>query len=116
MSTATVAGRLIDLCKEGKFLEAQHELYDTGIVSIEADGSKTVGSSNMNAKEQAFLATIEKFHTISWSTPLIAGSYFTAILKLEIEFKKAGHRSIEEVCVYQVRNDKIVFEQFFRDI
>jgi len=116
MSTSTVAGRLIELCKEGKFLEAQHELYDTDIISIDPDGSKTVGSVNMNAKEQEFLARVEKFHKIYWSDPLIAGSYFTVILKLEIEFRKIGYKSIEEVCVYQVRNDKIVFEQFFRDL
>lgn len=116
MSTATVAGRLIELCKEGKFLEAQHELYDTDIISIDPDGSKTVGASNMHAKEEQFLARLEKFHNISWSEPLIAGSYFTVILKMEIEFKKVGHKSLEEVCVYQVRNGKIVFEQFFRDL
>jgi hypothetical protein len=115
MSTAKVAARLIELCTEGKFLEAQHELYDTDIISIDPDGSKTIGSSNMNAKEQEFLAKIEKFQSISWSAPLIAGSYFTVILKLEIEFKKIGNKSIEEVCVYQVRNGKVVFEQFFRD-
>lgn len=116
MSTSTVAGRLIELCKEGKFLDAQHELYDADIVSIDPDGSKTVGSANMNAKEQEFLSKIEKFHSIGWSEPLIAGSYFTVILKLDIEFKNIGRKSNEEVCVYQVRNGKVVFEQFFRDL
>jgi hypothetical protein len=116
MSTAIVAGRLIELCKEGKFLEAQHELYDTAIISIDPDGSKTVGALNMHAKEEQFLARLEKLHSINWSEPLIAGSYFTVILKMEIEFKKFGNKSLEEVCVYQVRNDKIVFEQFFRDL
>lgn len=116
MSTATVAGRLIELCKEGKFLEAQHELYDTDIISIDPDGSKTVGASNMHAKEQEFLAKIEKFHSIGWSDPLIAGSYFSVTLRMEIEFRKVGRKNLEEVCVYQVRNGKIVFEQFFRDL
>jgi hypothetical protein len=45
-----------------------------------------------------------------------AGSYFTAILKMEIEIKNVGYRKFEEVCIYQVANGKIVFEQFFRDI
>jgi hypothetical protein len=116
MSTSIVAGRLIELCKDGKFLEAQHELYDTDIISIDPDGSKTVGAPNMHAKEQQFLDKLEKFHSISWSEPLIAGSYFTVTLKMEIEFKKAGYKTLEEICVYQVRNGKIVFEQFFRDL
>jgi hypothetical protein len=115
MSTATVAARLIELCKEGKFIEAQHELYDTDIIRIEADGNKSVGASNMQAREEKFLASLEKIHIIDWSEPLIAGSYFTVILKMGIDIKKVGHRNVEEVCVYQVRNGKIVFEQFFRD-
>ena len=116
MSTAIVAARLIELCKEGKFLEAQHELYDTDIVSIDPDGSKTVGAANMHAKEERFLGNLEKIHSISYSDALIAGSYFTVILKMEITIKKIGYVSVEEVCVYQVRNDKIAFEQFFRDL
>jgi hypothetical protein len=57
MTTAIVANRLIELCKDGKFIQAQHELYDTDINSIDPDGSKTVGASNMNAKEQRFCRT-----------------------------------------------------------
>ena len=116
MSTAIVAARLIELCKEGKFLEAQHELYDTDIVSIDPDGSKTVGASNMHAKEERFLASLEKIDSISYSDVLISGSYFSVILKFGITIKKVGFKSLEEVCVYQVRNGKIVFEQFFRDL
>jgi hypothetical protein len=67
MSIATVATRLIELCKEVKFLEAQHELYDIDIVRIDPDGTKTVGASNMHEQEQQFLNKIEKFHSITWS-------------------------------------------------
>jgi hypothetical protein len=116
MTTATVANRLIELCEEGRFIQAQHELYDADIKSIDPDGSVTVGASNMNAKEQRFLDNLEKIHSFSFSDPLIAGSYFTVILKMDIEIKKIGYKSFEEVCVYQVANGKIIFEQFFRDI
>ena len=116
MTTTIVASRLIELCKEGKFIQAQHELYDTNIKSIDPDGSKTVGASNMNAKEQRFLDNLEKIHSISFSDPLIAGNYFTVILRMEIEIKNIGYKAFEEVCVYQVANGKIIFEQFFRDL
>jgi hypothetical protein len=116
MTTAIVANRLIELCEAGKFIQAQHELYDTDIKRIDPDGTKSEGAANMNAKEQSFLDSLEKIHSISFSDPLIAGSYFTVILKMEIEIKKIGHKSLEEVCVYQVANGKIIFEQFFRDI
>jgi hypothetical protein len=116
MTTAMVASRLIELCEQGKFIEAQHELYDTDIKSIDPDGSKTEGASNMNAKEKRFLDSLEKIHSIHFSDTLIAGNYFSVILSMEIEIKNIGYKKIEEVCVYQVANGKIIFEQFFRDM
>ena len=116
MTTTIVANRLIELCKEGKFIQAQQELYHPDIISIDPDGSKTLGASNMHAKEERFLSNLEKIHSIRFSAPLIAGSYFTVILGMEIEIKKTGYTAFEEICVYQVVNGKIVFEQFFRDV
>ncbi len=113
MSTKETAGRLIELCAKGKFLEAQHELYDANIISIETDGNKTQGSSSMNAKERHFLDSIEKINSINFSEPLISGNFFSLILKMEVDFKNGVHQSIEEICVYQVKNGKIIFEQFF---
>lgn len=116
MTTVKVASRLIELCGMGNFIQAQHELYDTDIKSIDPDGSITVGASNMKEKEQRFLGNLEKIHNISFSDPLFAGNYFTVILRMEIEMKNIGYKEFEEVCVYQVVNGKIIFEQFFRDI
>ena len=113
MNTKETASRLIELCKQGKFLEAQHELYHADIISIETDGSKTLGSSNMNAKEQRFLNNIEKINSINFSKPLVSDNFFSVILKMDVDFKNGSHRSIEEICVYQVKSGKIIFEQFF---
>jgi len=115
MNTAAIADKLISLCKEGKFIQAQQELYDPAIVSIDPDGSRTIGANNMHLKEQRFLDSLEKIHNISFSTPLLAGGYFTVVLRMEIEIKNHGYKKMEEVCVYQVMDGKIVFEQFFRD-
>jgi hypothetical protein len=116
MTTAMVAGRLIELCTVGKFIQAQQELYDTNIKSIDPDGSQTAGASNMQAKERRFLDNLEKIHNSSFSDPLIAGNYFTVVLKMAIEVKNKGYKEFEEICVYQVANGKIIFEQFFRDV
>jgi len=113
--TKAIANTLIRLCREGKFIEAQRECYHDQIISIEPDGSKTTGLANMNAKEQKFLDSIEKINSIDFSDPLIAGNYFSAKLAMEIDFKNGIHRHIEEICIYKVAGDKIVFEQFFRD-
>lgn len=115
MTTAAIADRLISLCKEGKFIQAQQELYDAAIISIDPDGSRTIGAANMHLKEQRFLDSLEKIHSISFSEPLIAGGYFTVKLQMEIEIKKTGYKQFEEICIYEAKDGKIIFEQFFRN-
>ena len=115
MTTAMVAGRLIELCTEGKFIQAQHELYAADIKRIDPDGSQSRGAANMHVTEQRFLDNIEKIHRIWFSDPLIAGNSFSVILVMEIDIKRVGHKKFEEICVYQVADGKIIFEQFFRD-
>src|ERR1700729_3368110 len=114
MTTRAVADRLIELCKQGAFVQAQQELYHTDIVRIEADGTRTTGAEKMREQEQRFLASLEKIHGISYSEPLVAGKYFTVVLKMEITIKQRGSITLEEVCVYEVADSKVVFEQFFR--
>jgi hypothetical protein len=38
MNTMTIAKRLVELCREGKFEEAQNELYADDAVSVEMEG------------------------------------------------------------------------------
>ncbi|WP_143308593.1 SnoaL-like domain-containing protein [Chitinophaga vietnamensis] len=116
MSAVTIASRLIALCTAGEFIQAQQELYHPDIVSIDPDGSKTIGATNMHAKEQRFLDNLNSIISVHFSEPQFAGSYFTTILTMEIDIKNVGPRRFSEVCVYQTENDKIVFEQFFRDL
>lgn len=115
METEVIAGKLIELCRKGQFLQAQYELYDNDIVSIDPDGTRTIGSANMHAKEQRFLHHLERIYSISFTDPQIAGNFFTTVLRMEVETQKTGFLNFSEVCVYQVAGGKIVFEQFFRD-
>jgi hypothetical protein len=114
MTTRMVADRLIALCKEGAFVQAQQELYHTDIVRVEPDGTRTTGAANMLEQEQRFLASLERVYNIGYTEPLVAGRFFTVVLKMEIEKKNAGDITLEEVCVYEVDGGKVVFEQFFR--
>jgi hypothetical protein len=109
-----VADRLIELCKEGAFVQAQQELYHTDIVRVEPDGTRTTGAVYMLEQEQRFLASLERIYNISYTEPLVAGKYFSVVLKMEIDMKQRGDVTLEEVCVYKVDAGKIVFEQFFR--
>jgi hypothetical protein len=114
MTTILIANRLIELCKKGEFIAAQKELYDAAIVNTEVDGTQTTGLTNILAKEQNFLDSLEKIHRIDFSEPLVAGNYFSAKLAMDIEIRGIGRKSFEEIGVYQVLNNKIIAEQFFR--
>jgi hypothetical protein len=83
-------------------------------VSIDPDGIRTTGSATMQAKEQRFLHHLERIYSISLTDPLVAGNFFTTILRMEVETQLSGYLDFSEICVYQVAGDKIIFEQFFR--
>lgn len=116
MNTTEVAARLVELCSQGLFLQAQAALYHDNIISIDTDGSRTEGRVQMHAKEQRFLDQLAAIHYTRFSPPQFVGAYFSTVLAMDIEFKTGGRFTFEEICVYQVAVGKIVFEQFFRDV
>ena len=122
MSTGNVARRLIELCRVGQFDRAVEELYAKDARSIEMDrqggvsGGPLVDAEGLEAikqKGRRFESSVAKVHGITVSDPLIAGSFFTIAMGFDATYKEGGRKAMKEVCVYEVRDDKIVREQFF---
>jgi hypothetical protein len=117
MSTAEVANQLVSLCRVGQIDEVQNTLYADNAVSIEAGdqmGPKVVeGLEAIKAKGQAFQDSVAEFHGATISEPLVAGNSFAITWSMDATFKQGGRMTIEEVCVYQVKDGKIILEQFF---
>jgi len=117
MTTTEVANQLVELCRQGKVDQVQLTLFADNAQSIEANemmGPKVVeGLEAIKAKSVAFQAGIEEFHSATISDPIVAGNSFAITSVLDATFKGHGRMSIEEVCVYQVNEGKIVLEQFF---
>jgi hypothetical protein len=110
--------RLVSLCREGKFNEAQNELFAPDARSIEMEGMSgdlgTVqGMEAIREKGRKFDASLTAVHSITCGDPLIAGSFFAVRMDLDATYKEGGRRAMSELCVYEVVNDKIVREQFF---
>jgi ketosteroid isomerase-like protein len=122
MNTQQIANRLVELCRRGQFSEAQEELYANDAVSLEPQGAPSGplgsvrGLDAIRRKAKAFDEAHEKIHRVTVSEPLIAGNFFSVVMGLDATSKQQGRYSIEEVCVYQVRDGKIVLEQFFYDV
>jgi hypothetical protein len=116
MTTTEVANKLVSLCRAGKNMDAVHELYADSVLSLEPKGSRmqrAEGKDAIIAKELAFFEMVEEVHSSEVSEPIVAANFFSVTMKMDMTLKGMGRTSMDEVCVYEVKDGKIIFEQFF---
>ncbi|MBT8252722.1 MAG: nuclear transport factor 2 family protein [Flavobacteriaceae bacterium] len=120
--TQEVANRLVELCREGRNVEAIDELYHDNVVSCEMDnwpgGPKQIeGIKQVVEKNEQWMDSVAEMHSGKISDPVVAGNHFTIKMDYDVTFKEQGRRKMEELGVYQVdQSGKIVKEQFFYDV
>jgi hypothetical protein len=56
---------------------------------------------------------VEEMHGGSVSEPLVAENTFAFVMSMDMTMKGKGRMNVGELCVYQVKDGKIVSEQFF---
>jgi hypothetical protein len=117
MKTEDIAKRLVALCREAKWEAAQKELYAADAVSIEPQATpafqkETRGLTAILEKGHQFEGMVEKLHSISVSEPVVAESSFACVLRMDVTMKGQGRMKMSELCVYDVKDGKIVSEQF----
>jgi len=118
MKTTDIAKRLVGYCRKADWKGAQQELYSKDAVSIEQEASpvfekETKGLDAIIAKGEKYDTMVEKLHKVTVSEPLIAGDSFAFVLGLDVTMKGQERMSSPELCVYHVKDGKIVSEQFF---
>lgn len=118
MTTQEIADKLAAHCKKGEWEAAQKELYASGAISVEPEATpafakETKGLDAIIAKGHTFNSMVEKVHSISVSNPLIAGDVIALVLSMDLTMKGRGQIQMSEVCVYKVKDGKIISEQFF---
>lgn len=116
MNTHEVANRLVELCRQGAYVQAQEELYGENIVSQEPPETgwpDAQGIEAVKAKTKQWEESVEEVHSASVSDPVVAGDHFAVTMENDVTFKERGRAQIQEVCVYEVQNGKIVKENFF---
>ena len=64
-------------------------------------------------KGHKFESMAEQVHGCTALAPLIAGNAFALTLEMDVTMKGRGRVKLEEVCVYEVKDGKVVSEQFF---
>ena len=113
MNTQTVADKLVQLCREGKNKEAKQELYAENIVSIEANGDRAEGLEAIFEKSKKWGEQIQQIHEAYISGPIVAADHFAVNMRLDITYKNGYRAIMDEICVYEVKDGKIILEQFF---
>ena len=118
-TAASVGQRLVDLCREGKNMEAVKELYADNIVSIEAVAMEGMpqrmeGRAAIEGKHTWWEENNE-VHSAEVHGPFPHGDdRFAVVFKFETTFKPTGQRQeMNEVAVYTLADGKIVKEEFF---
>ena len=120
-STYEVGKKLVDLCRQGKHMEAITTLYATNIVAIEA-----MAGPNMPARVEGIDAIKKKaewwersheIHGGNVDGPWPHGDRFIVRFTYDVTAKEgpmAGKRmNLDEAALYTVKDGKIVQEEFF---
>ena len=116
MSTKTVAERLIELCSRGDWKQAQDELLHEDAVSVEPEGNPWAVAKGMDAirkKADQWKHMVVEVHENRVSDPLVAENFFAVTMTTDSTMKEMGRIQFEQLCVYQVKDHKIIKEQFF---
>jgi ketosteroid isomerase-like protein len=120
MTTQDVANRYMELEKQGKWVEIQDELYGADIVCIEPEHAASIGMQTVSkgidaikAKAKAWNDSIEEMHGGYCSDPVVGGNFFSVAMGIDCTMKGTGRMKMDEIAVFEVRDGKIVKEQFF---
>jgi len=117
MTTQEIADRIYELFKENKWEEVQKEFFSDDAESIEPPGSQGLqtvkGKEAIRKKGEDFNNMVEEVHGGFTGQPIVAGNHIAVAMGFDATMKGQGRMKMEEIVVYQVKDGKIVKEQFF---
>jgi hypothetical protein len=119
MSVETVALRFVELCNLGKHFEVMRTMYAPEMVSVEGDGTETVGKEPVIRKSEVFqgsnaILSQEIRGAFFCGDPTASSGRFAVYTSIGFAPKAGGDRvTHEEVGLYTVRDGLITREEFF---
>jgi ketosteroid isomerase-like protein len=117
MTTQEVASRFNELAQQEKWFEIHDELFAEHVKSVDPPNSPYMGYAEGKAavrkKGEDFVKKIEDFHGASTSEPVVAGNHFAVGREMDVTVQGFGRIQLNEVMLYEVKDGKIVLEQFF---
>jgi len=117
MTTQEVANRFHELSQSGQWDKIQEELFAENAKSIEpqdSPGMKSVeGIAAIKEKGKQFGEMVEEMHGGYTSAPVVGGRFFSVAMGMDVTYKGMGRQKMDEIALYEVKDGKIVREQFF---
>lgn len=115
MTVAELANKFVDICRTGNFLEA-YSLFHDDAEGLEPNGvpnAHVKGLENLRAKTIQFGEMTEERYGLEVSDPIVADNFFCVSMFIDSKMKGMPRMKMEELCMYEVKDGKIVKEQFF---
>lgn len=120
VSVQDIANRLTEFCRQGDFAGAQKELYSSDAESIEPEKAaaqgwtlRVKGTDQLIAKGKQWEGMVDAFHGSKVSEPVVAGNFISLAIGMDVTMKGQPRGTWEEIGVFEVRDGKIVSEEFF---
>jgi hypothetical protein len=117
MTTQEIAMRFNELAKQEKWFEIQDELFADDVRSVDPPHSPWLGYAEgktaVRKKGEDFVNKIEAFHGARTTEAVAGGNYFAVGREVDITLRVFGRTQIKQVMLYEVKDGKIVSEQFF---
>ena len=118
MKTEEIAKNLTEWCNKGDYGRCYQELYSPKIVSLEPEWSEMPRTEGMEAvaKKGEWWEKNFEIHSSTVSQPTVADNWFSVRFDMDTTYRPSGQRTkSSEIAVYNVKDGKIVQEQFFYD-
>lgn len=116
-TTNEVATRFMELAQEEKWFDIQDELFADDVKSIDPPNSPyfkyAEGKAAVRKKGEDWVKRITAAHKRSTTQPIITANHFAVGREVDIEVQGFGRVKINEIMMYEVKDGKIISEQFF---
>jgi len=117
LTTQEVAARFNELAQQEKWFEIQEEFFAEDVKSIDPVNSPYMGYAEgktaVRKKGEDFVKKIEAFHGAFTTQPVVGGNHFSVGRSMDITVQGFGRIKMDEIMLYEVKDGKIVLEQFF---
>ncbi len=117
LTTQEVAKRFNELARQEKWFDIQDELFADQVRSVEPSSSvylpNVEGKTAVRKKGEDWVKRVEAVHRANTTAPVVAGNHFVVGRELDITVQGMGRIQIDQLMLYEVKEGRIVLEQFF---